>query len=63
MLLRFYFAGQGGLETINSVQFDVFERVRPCPARSCHREPDHGGDKGEVLLVYLLVNSSKIVYL
>ena len=36
------------------------DRVQPI-ADTASR--DHGGDKGEVLLVYLLVNNNRIVYL
>ena len=36
------------------------DRVQPVVD---HAGRDHGGDKGEVLLVYLLVNNSRIVYL
>ena len=38
----------------------VCDRVQPVVGTASR---DHGGDKGEVLLVYLLVNISRIVYL
>ena len=51
MLLRFYLAGQGGFETIHSVKLDVLsvhEGVQPVVGTAGR---DHGGDRGEVLLV------------
>ena len=33
MLLRFYFAGRGGFETIRSVKLNVFERILCAPTR------------------------------
>ena len=39
ILLKFYFAGRGGFETINLVKLDVSERLRVCPSGPCHSEP------------------------